>query len=116
MRVPTVIRTLAAVGDFESTNAAYLPHFGEDSFHGTMPDERLQGFGLHIEQLSEVITASVWRSQREQQNLTTLGTVHADRLLNLDTPPLGDLGGADRARPDTAAGLQAAVVGRTVLV
>jgi hypothetical protein len=95
---------------------AYGPHLFENGNYRPVRPEPLERLRLVFQKLGKLVGFLVWRGQRQKRDRTSSCLVRGHGRLQLNAPPLGNLGRTDWTSPDTAAGLQASIGRRSMFV
>jgi hypothetical protein len=117
MRMPSVVLfRLSAMGDLKRTNLADVTHLSHNGLDFPITQEALQCLALLFQELGEVVAALMGCGEGQKGHRATLCPVNVHGLEQFNPATLCDLGGADRARPNAATGLQTAIAGRVVFL
>ena len=110
-----VVRALAPVCDFQRPDLPDRSHFVKHGLHLAVTPKRMERFCLVGQQLLQVIPALVRSREREHVHATASRVVCRHGRDDFSPSTFRNLGSADRADPNGAAGLQARIAGRAVL-
>ena len=111
MRMPAVVRPLAAVGDLPRANMPHHSDIRQEPLDGPMTPEPRQRLRLGLKKRIKRIISGVRMSERVEVDRSTHSQPRRHSGHEFQAPPFGDLGGTDRTAPDRGARLETAIDG-----